>query len=85
MIQRELAMLKRALSAEIAAAKHKGPHLLQTKSKLADTLVEDGMLAKRTMVLQGWMPVTINGYELTRAGRHACCESRKDIDENVSE
>jgi hypothetical protein len=43
---------------------------MQTKSKTAKKLVDDLLLAERTIVFNG---VTVKGYELTHAGRMLYC------------
>lgn len=74
MNKRELLLLEKAFNAEIGAAlSGSGVHLIQTRSKLALKLVEDGMLAKKTVNMGGRFPMTINGFELTELGRMIYC------------
>jgi len=74
MNSRELALLEKAFDAEVNAALTKGVHLMQTKSKLADKLVNEGFLRKTEMrVGHSPWPCTVSGYELTHAGRLAYC------------
>lgn len=74
MDKREMALLERAYSAEVSAALGKsGMNLMQTKSKLAEKLVEEGFLRKRSIRMHGPWPCTVDGYELTEAGRLAYC------------
>jgi len=76
MNKKEFALLELAFGAEINAALSKsGIRLMQTKSKLADKLVEDGLLRKTEVRLSGPWPCTVKGYELTEAGRLAYCSS----------
>lgn len=79
MNKRELSILEKAFSAENNAGSRNGMHLIQTRAKLAEKLVDDGYLAHRTVVLGVLYPVTIKGYELTHAGRLTYCASC-DID-----
>ena len=74
MDKRELALLERAYAAEVNAALSKVPRVLQTKSKLADKLVADGLLRKAEEIYRGSVfAVRLEGYELTEAGRMAYC------------
>ena len=74
MNKREIAILEKAYDAEVASALSKsGMHLMQTKSKLADKLVEGGFLRKASIRMRGPWPCTVEGYELTDAGRMAYC------------
>ena len=71
MLRKELNILERAYEAEIRSAFSEGlPHLLQTKSKTAKKLVEDGLLDFTTICMGN---VNINGYELTELGRLTYC------------
>jgi hypothetical protein len=45
-------------------------HLMQTKAALAETLAEEGLLAKCKVSISG---ATVEGYELTHLGRMAYC------------
>ncbi len=69
----ELKILENAFLAEINSGR--GCHLLQTKGKTAKKLADDGMLNKRKITLGGKFPVTVEGYELTHAGRITYCDS----------
>lgn len=73
MKKQELAILERAFEAEVngALCAH-GIHLLQTKSKVAKRLMEEGYLNFTSLKFQG---MTISGYELTHAGRLTYCAS----------
>lgn len=75
MNKRELKLLEKAFESEVNSALNGGVHLLQTKSMIANKLVNDGMLEKRTITLEGRFPVVIEGYELTHAGRLGYCSS----------
>lgn len=76
MNKREIALLERAYSAEVAVSLSKtGMHLIQTKSALAEKMVEEGFLRKRSIRMHGPWPCTVDGYELTEAGRLAYCLS----------
>jgi hypothetical protein len=85
MNKRELALLEKAFAGEIdAALSRHGIDLIQTKSKLAAKLVEDGLLARGEMTLSGWPPLTIKGYRLTEAGRMAYCMTCGDDDPEIA-
>ena len=73
MKKRELELLERAFAQEVEAAITGSLHLIQTRSKLATKLVEDGFLRESEITLGGGLPVKIKGYELTEAGRLAYC------------
>lgn len=70
----ELEILGRAFDAEIAwSLKIQFCHLLQTKSKLAKKLVDEGYLRFTKEEFTGGL--TIEGYELTHLGRIEYCTS----------
>lgn len=71
--KRELAILERAYSAEINSALSGALPIIQSRSRVAEQLAADGYLQKRTIELGGRLPVTVEGYELTHAGRFAYC------------
>lgn len=74
MKKNEFNILERAFESEVNYSLHKIPsHLMQTKSKIADKLVEDGFLRKCSVRLNGPFPCTVDGYELTHSGRIAYC------------
>lgn len=73
MIKRENELLERAFAQEVESALTKGCHLIQTRSKIAIKLVDEGLLREREITLGGQFPVTIKGFELTEAGRLAYC------------
>lgn len=74
MNKRELALLERAYTQEIDSALSGGLDILQTKSKLAQKLCEDGLLEWRTATINTYIaPMLIEGYVLTHAGRIAYC------------
>ena len=71
MLRKELNILERAYEAEIRSAFSEDlPHLLQTKSKTAKKLVEDGFLDFTTILIGN---VQVSGYVLTDLGRLAYC------------
>lgn len=73
MNKQELAMLERAYKAEIDAALKGGLLVIQTRSKVAQKLVADGLLERRAIQTGGRFPVTVDGFSLTHAGRMAYC------------
>ena len=76
MNKRELDLLEKAFSAEIDGALSKsGIRLFQTRSKLAQKLVADGLLREVELNLPGRFPVTLRGYELTQLGNAMYCMS----------
>ena len=76
MNKKRLALLEKAFAAEINAAMEKHQiHLIQSNSKLAETMVEEGYLAHRKIVYRG---VAIEGYELTHFGMLAYCMTCDD-------
>ena len=71
MDKKRLALLEKAFDAEVSAAlRGHQLHIMQTKSKLAETLAEEGLLAKCKVQISG---ATVEGYELTHVGRMAYC------------
>ena len=76
MDSKRMKLLERAYEAEIfAAIGSHGLHMVQTKAALAETMVEEGYLAKCKTTLHG---ATIEGYELTHVGRMAYCMTCED-------
>lgn len=75
MDKRSLNLLEKAFSAEIAEGADGGVGLMQTKSKLAEKLVEEGYLVKGEETLGGRFPVKIKGYRLTHLGRITYCST----------
>ena len=74
MNKQELAILERAFASEINAAMQGSPLVIQTKSKVAAKLAEEGFLIRVTESFgSGWPKVQIEGYALTHAGRIAYC------------
>lgn len=72
---REMALLETAFAREVESAFQKGdPGLLQTKSKLAGSLVERGYLEAVELDMGGHPPMTVRGFTLTHPGRMAYCE-----------
>lgn len=79
MNKRELAILEKAFVREIDAALTRTVPILQTKSKLAEKLVADGLL-ERVEVTCGRPPMQVkaSGYVLTHAGRYEYCATCVD-------
>lgn len=75
MDSKRLKLLERAFEAEVEGALNQGLHMMQTKSALAETMVEEGLLAKVRVKESG---VTIEGYELTHVGRMTYCMECRD-------
>lgn len=75
MNKRETALLGRAFGAEIDSALSNGriPPIMQTRSKLAKELVEQGLLQEASAKIDGPFRVTVSGYSLTAAGHLAYC------------
>ena len=73
MNKRELQMLERVWIAEI-----EGRLPLQTKSKVAEKLTEDGYLIHDATVMGG---ARVEGYWLSHAGRLSYCMSCDDSEE----
>jgi len=82
MSAKELKMLGDAYAREVEAALSRGIDIYQTKSKLAEVLVEKGALQRAETVLGGRFPVTIKGYRLTHAGRFLYCSTSCQKDES---
>ena len=72
MTKLELAMLERAYSAEIESALSRNPisSVIQTKSKVAAKLADEGFLVRVERT-----PITTSVYRLSVAGRMAYCRS----------
>lgn len=73
MTKKEKDLLERAFAQEVEAALTKGIRLIQTRSKLAKKLVDEGLFRENEVTIGGQFPVKIKGYELTEAGRLAYC------------
>ena len=80
MNSRELKLLEKAFEAEVDAAFTGSEfHFMQTKSKLAERLVTDGLLQKVERKSRfGPMVSTFSGYELTELGRLTYCTSTNE-------
>jgi len=85
MNRQELKILERAFECEINAAltENFGCHLLQTKSKIAKKLADEGYLTFEKLVINGRFPIVIEGYALTHVGRFTYCDS--DLCKQVEE
>lgn len=78
MDKKRLRLLEKAFDSEVHAALHGSQlHMMQTKSALAETMVEEGLLAKCKIQISG---VTVEGYELTHVGRMSYCMTCDDDD-----
>lgn len=72
----ELKILEKAYSCEIEAALRPNTlPVMQTKSKLAEKLVADGLLQTAEFRFGGQFPVIVRGYLLTELGRMTYCMS----------
>jgi len=68
--------LEKVWSAEIDAALAGRPFwCFQSKAKIYMRLAEEGLVEWTIVVLCGEMPVRIEGWELTHAGRWLYCEN----------
>jgi len=74
----EIAMLGNAFNIEINAALTGAVPLMQSRSKVAQKLVDEGLLERASYTLNGRFPVTIDGLQLTHAGRLYYCSSCED-------
>lgn len=79
MNKQQLRILERAFEAEVRGALNGGPTVLQTRSKLAEQLVEDGFLDR---VSEKFGAVRVDGYGLTEAGHAFYCMSCGDSEEH---
>lgn len=77
MNKESLDLLERAFAAEIDGAMNKHLGLLQTRSKAAKKLEEDGMLVAVRETLYSTIPVVVSGYRLTERGRMEYCMSNR--------
>lgn len=75
MNKKEMQLLEKAFDAEVHAALSGGVHLIQSRTKLAAKMVDDGMLAETSISLGGRFPVEVKGLELTELGRMTYCMS----------
>lgn len=82
MNRRELDLLERAFAAEIDAAVGGGIPVIQTRSKLAKQLMNDGYLRWCEVALPGFPPVVVEGYALTLLGNLTYCTSERCADED---
>lgn len=72
MNKKELDILEKAFDAQAVSAFNKGFGIIQTKSKTASKLCDDGYLEN---VVINYMNVKIKGYALTLKGMLAYCFS----------
>ncbi len=71
-----MALLEKAFAAEIDfALKQSILPLIQTKSKLAKQLAEEGLLQLVNEIVPGQFPVRVKGYMLTELGRYEYCQA----------
>jgi len=80
MNKQSLDLLERAFAAEIDGAMNKHLGLLQTRSKAAKKLEEDGMLVAVRETLYSTIPVVVCGYRLTELGLRTYCMSDRCSD-----
>lgn len=80
MTKAKLALLEKAFAAEIRSAIEGGPYVMQTKSKLALELCDEGYLVEAEEALER---VLVKGYALTQLGRMTYCQSCGDEDEEA--
>ena len=73
MDKKSFSILEKAYEAEIDGAMSGGFGILQTKSKIAKKLEDDGYLVKVSYVIGGHFPVMVTGYRLTMLGNMTCC------------
>ena len=50
----------------------------QTKSAIMKRLQADGLVERLKITLGGWPPVTVDGWQLTHAGRFYYCSASGD-------
>lgn len=74
MNKKQIAILEKAWMAEI----DNDIPIIQTKSKIAAQLAEEGYLEWKEFTLGGAFPVVIRGYQITHAGILAYCLSIPD-------
>lgn len=78
MNKQELDLLEKAFNAQVDhAITGRGFSLIQTKSKLAEKLADEGYLQRQEITLGGRFPIVISGYELTILGNLAYCTSNR--------
>lgn len=76
MNKKELAMLEKAFDAELVGAfTGTGLTLMQTRSKVAEKLVEDGLLERSVQCPKRAPNIRLEGYKLTHAGRYLYCST----------
>lgn len=76
MNKKQLAILERAWEAEIACALKEQPlPVIQTKSKVARQLCDDGFLDE---VCLNYQMATFKGYQINHLGIFAYCQSQQD-------
>ncbi|WP_342859339.1 hypothetical protein [Enterobacter kobei] len=74
MNKKQIAILEKSWMAEI----DNDIPIIQTKSKIAAQLAEEGYLEWKELTLGGAFPVVIRGYQITHAGILAYCLSIPD-------
>jgi hypothetical protein len=53
----------------------------QSRAKIYDELYQRGMIAPMQKVYGGSFSVTVDGYQLTHAGRYAYCSNCRDAED----
>lgn len=86
MNKKELQILEKAFASEINySLGNAALPLLQTKSKLAEKLANEGYLQRVTARIPGKFTVSLRGYLLTHAGRATYCASCSDDESDESD
>lgn len=75
MSKAELDILEKAFAADVEHAISSGLGLIQTKSRVAKRLCDDGLLAESQVTLPGRIPVVVKRYSITLLGHFAYCTS----------
>jgi hypothetical protein len=70
MDKKRLALLEKAFDSEVNAALKGGPRVVQTRSRLAQDMVNEGLLQECS---EKFGMATVTGFVLTHAGRLSYC------------
>lgn len=72
MNKKEFALLEKAFIVDLDFTLPVGARFIQSKTKLAEKMVADGLFKK---VTRKWRGVTMQGYVLTLQGHYEYCQS----------
>lgn len=80
MIRKKIEILEKAFAAEISAALYNLPGCIQSKTKAAQELLDDGYLVQVDGHIPGNPPVKVRGLVLSELGRMTYCAYSEELE-----